>query len=141
MLYLWTHLPDLILSDIELQTYTTRESSQANFYNYNQHDMEYDNDLPDIPYTPLQEETGKQQAMEPPPPKRSRALTPAERKARSRSKQSAEKKEQAKEKDRQCQANKRADDSEEKREQAKEKQRQAKAKNREDETEAKMDQS
>ena len=73
--------------------------------------MESNNNLPDIPYTPLQEDTGQEQAMETPPQKRSRAHTAAERKARSCSKQSTEEKEEAKEKKRQAIAKKRADDT------------------------------
>ena len=78
--------------------------------------MESDNNLPDIPYTQLQEETSQQQAMEPPPTKHSQALTPGERKARSCNRQSTEKKEQAKEKQCKGMVKKRSEESEEKKE-------------------------
>jgi hypothetical protein len=62
--------------------------------------MASDNTLPDIPNTPMQDANindgaSTSSAVDSPPVKRSRALTPAERKARSRKAQSAEKKEAA----------------------------------------------
>ena len=124
--------------------------------------MASDNTLPDIPYTPMQDSNindgaSTSSAVDSPPVKRSRALTPAARKAKSRKAQSAEKKEATNAKDRAdkakakedqsvekrqestsrntiAQAKARADQSAEKREATKEKNRAAMAKEKEDES-------
>ena len=82
--------------------------------------MASDNTLPDIPYTPMLDASindgpSTSSAVEAPPLKRSRALTPAERMARSRKAQSAEKKEETKAKDRAAKAKANQNQSVEKR--------------------------
>ena len=81
--------------------------------------MAYDNTLPDIPYTPMKDSNindgaSTSSAVDSPPVKRSRALTPAERMARSRKAQSAEKREETKSRDIAAKEKARADQSVEK---------------------------
>ena len=69
-------------------------------------EMNFADELPDIPYTPMRDSSidegaATSSATDPPDPKRSRPMTPAERKARSRQAQSAMKREEAREKNRQ----------------------------------------
>ena len=62
-------------------------------------EMDSDKDLPDLPYTPMRDGSIDEGATtssgtDPPDPKRPRAMTAAERKAKSRAAQSAKKKEE-----------------------------------------------
>ena len=62
-------------------------------------EMDSDKDLPDLPYTPMRDGSNDEGATmssgtDPPDPKRPRAMTAAERKAKSRAAQSAKKKEE-----------------------------------------------
>ena len=92
--------------------------------------MASDNTLPDIPNTPMQDASindgaSTSSAVDSPPVKRARALTPAERKARSRKAESAEKREETKSKNRAAMEEARANQSVEKREASKSRNRAA----------------
>ena len=64
------------------------------------HKMDFQDELPDIPYTPMRDSNidkgaASSSATDPPDPKQARLMTGAERTARSRAAQSAKKKEEA----------------------------------------------
>ena len=95
--------------------------------------MNFADELPDIPYTPMRDSSidegaATSSATDPPDPKRSRPMTPAERKARSRQAQSAMKREEAREKNRQGNVKMRVQQSIVQKEEAREKDQQGKVK-------------
>ena len=97
--------------------------------------MNFAEELPDIPYTPMRDSSidegaATSSATDPPDPKRSRPMTPAERKARSRQAQSAMKREEAREKNRQGNVKMRSQQSTVEKEEAMEKNRQGNVKMR-----------
>ena len=106
--------------------------------------MASDNTLPDIPNTPMQDPNindgaSTSSAVDFPPVKRSRALTPAARKAISRKAQSAEKKEATNAKDRAAKAKAKEDQSVEKRQESTSRNTRAQAKARVDQSAEKQE--
>ena len=87
--------------------------------------MESDTQLPDIPYTPLQNEAFGSSAMGPLPREQACKTSAAERKARYRASISAEKKEDFKNRDREAKKRAREGQSVEKRQLANNKNREA----------------
>ena len=85
------------------------------------HKMNFEDELPDIPYTPMRdrnidEGAASSSATDPPDPKRARPMTGVERKARSRAAQSAKKRGEARCKNRNDKATHRLEESAEERE-------------------------